>query len=169
MKKIILSLSLLVFAFNLQAQNLDDIFDKYSEKDGFSVVYITQSMMDFFKDIEVDASEAEIKDMQDAISGLENVKVLSYNGTNNRGNFENEVTSALKNFEELMIVKEKGQTVKIMMQRQGNIVKDLVIFVNGTDEIAFVRVKGEIDMNKISKLSKYMNIDNFEHLENIDK
>jgi hypothetical protein len=75
----------------------------------------------------------------------------------------------LKNFTELMTVKESGETVKFMIRKEGKIIKELLLLINQQDEAGFISITGNIDLKSIAKLSKSMNIKGMENLEKIQQ
>ena len=62
MKKSILSLLILLFTLILNGQNnpIDDMFNKYSEKDGFTVVSISSKMFSMFASQDDKNKEADL-------------------------------------------------------------------------------------------------------------
>ena len=62
MRKVILKIAIAVFVVipvYLNAQSpADELFDKYSGKDGFTSVYITQHMFSLFADVDTEEDES---------------------------------------------------------------------------------------------------------------
>ena len=73
MKKIFLSLTTLCLSLLMQAQSnpVDEMFNKYSEKQGFTVVSISGKMFSMFANTDVDN-----KDADNVISKLKSIKIL---------------------------------------------------------------------------------------------
>jgi hypothetical protein len=150
----------------------DALFDKYSEMDGFTSVYITQNMFSLFADIESEEDESGFLEL---VKNLKCIKIISADqdsGTVVKTvNFYDEIS---KNFpkgkyEDLMVVKKKDQDVKFMIMKEGKIIKELLMIVGGAEENAMISIQGEIDLKSISKLSKAMQIEGLENLENIEE
>ena len=72
-------------------------------------------------------------------------------------------------YEELMVVKKKGQDVKFYILKEGKKISELLMIVGGDEDNALISIQGDIDLKTISKLSKTMNIDGMENLEEIDE
>jgi len=74
MKKIFLSITALCMTLMMQAQSnsVDEMFNKYSEKQGFTVVSISSKMFSMFAN-----KDAENKDADDIISRLKSIKILT--------------------------------------------------------------------------------------------
>jgi predicted nucleotidyltransferase len=75
----------------------------------------------------------------------------------------------LKNFTELMTVKEGGETVKFMIRKDGKIIIELLLLINQEDEAGFISITGNIDLKSIAKLSKSMNIKGMENLQQLEQ
>ncbi|MEZ5197060.1 MAG: DUF4252 domain-containing protein [Bacteroidales bacterium] len=54
-------------------------------------------------------------------------------------------------------------------QKEGKNIKELLMVVGGQDDNALISIQGDIDLKTISKLSKSMNIDGMENLEEIEE
>lgn len=169
MKKILVSLFLIMSSVIVNAQNtaVDQLFDKYADKDGFTTVSISKAMFSLF------ASEKESKDeFNQAVRGLESIRILAPDSAiqaqmKGKLNFYNEICKSLPiaQYEELMSVKEKDQVFKMLIRRKGAVITEFLMIGGGNDNV-MICITGNIDLKSISKLSKAMDI---EGMENIDK
>ncbi len=174
MKKLLLIFALIMPAFILQAQNsaLDKLFEKYSGADGFTTVYISKAMFEMFADL--DTTPKDRDEMQQTIGKLSGIRILAVEDPEKIPagfNLYNEVMNATKNFkyEELMVVKDEGSNVKFLIQKKGVKISELLLIVGGKDNNVAISIQGDIDLKSISKLSKVMNIEGMNQLDNIDK
>ncbi|MDA3952408.1 MAG: DUF4252 domain-containing protein [Bacteroidales bacterium] len=169
MKKVILVLFVFLFPVILMAQNspIDELFEKYSGQEGFTSVYITSYMFSMFSDLETDDPEFD-----KLIKNLKGIKILAtddaYNGS---ANFYKEIIDKIPmdQYKELMVIKEKDQDVKFLVNEKDGIITELLLIAGGKSDNALISIQGNIDLKNISKLSKSMNISGLEHLEEIDK
>lgn len=169
MRKIVFSLFVLLFPLITLAQRtpVDELFDKYSGKEGFTSVYITSYMFSMFSNLETDDPEFDA-----LVKNLKGIKILatddSYSGS---ANFYKEIINKLPMsvYKELMVIKEKDQDVKFLINEKDGKIIELLLIAGGKDENALISIQGNIDLKTISKLSKSMQIDGLEHLEEIDK
>jgi hypothetical protein len=169
MKKIISNLVLLLIPFYIMAQNspVDELFDKYSGKEGFTSVYITSYMFSMFSEMESDDPEFD-----ELVKNLTGIKILatdkSYSGN---ANFYTEIINKLplSEYKELMVIKEKDQNVKFLINEKNGKIIELLLIAGGKNENTLISIQGNIDLKNISKLSKSMQINQLEHLEEIDK
>jgi hypothetical protein len=72
-------------------------------------------------------------------------------------------------YEELMVVKDSESDVIFLAREEGGVIVELLLIVSGDDDNALIAITGEIDLNTIAKLSKAMNIDGMEELENLEE
>ncbi len=150
----------------------DALFDKYSQKDGFTSVYITQQMFSLFADMD---EEGDDEGFIDLVKNLTCIKIISFEDTtgtlSKSVNFYDEIvkSSPAQKYEELMVVKKDNQDIKFLIRKNGKIINELLMVVAGKEENAMISIQGNIDLKTISKLSKAMNIEGMENLEEIEK
>jgi len=150
----------------------DELFDKYSEMEGFTSVYITQHMFGLFADVETEEDEDGFIEL---VKNLNCIKIVSVDEDNkelNRSvNFYDEIMKDFPSgkYEELMVVKKKDQDIKFLIRKEDKNIKELLMIVGGVEDNALISIQGDIDLKTISKLSKTMNIDGMENLENIEE
>ncbi len=148
----------------------DALFDKYSGREGITSVYITQNMFSLFADIDTEEDEEEFTDL---VKNLKYIKILSIEndslGKYKDVNFYNDVMKgkSAANYEDLMIIKKDGKDVNFLITKDGKVIKELLMLVNGKNEKVLISIQGDIDLKSISKLSKAMKIEGMEDLEEI--
>jgi len=149
---------------------LNDLFDKYSGKDGYTSVYITKYMFNMFKDVE---NKTEEGDFEDIATKLNFIKILTFDKPDitAKENFSKELLSKLPNssYKEIMVIKEGSETIKFLFKEGSKNNSELVMLVTGPDEPVLLFMEGNIKMSDLSKLSKTTNIDGFEHLKKVDE
>lgn len=170
MRKLLLfSILLLPALMQIAAQKnpIDDLFDKYSGRDGITTVYISNRMLSLFAGITKDDPEAS-----KIIGRLTSIRIISIdNADMNMGiNFYNELGKNVnfKEFEELMVVREGDDIVKFMIRESGSKITELLMVSGGTSN-SIISIRGDIDLESISKLSSTMGMTELENLERIDK
>lgn len=168
MKNFIFLISFFLFSGAVNAQNtpVDELFDKYSGKEGFTSVYITSYMFSMFADVESNDPEFD-----ELIKNLKAIKILATDEAfTGNINFFKEIIDKLPKdqYKELMVIKEKDQDVKFLVNEKDGKIIELLLIAGGANENALISIQGNIDLKNISKLSKSMNIDGLENLEKID-
>jgi len=172
MKRILIPILLIAFSLAGNAQNtaIDQLFDRYADKDGFTTVSISKAMFNLF------ASEQESKDeFNKAVKGLESIRILAPDSAiqaqmKGKLNFYNEISKSLplSQYEELMSVKEKDQVFKMLIRKNGNMITEFLMIGGGKDNL-LICITGNIDLKSISKLSKAMDIEGMENIDKVNK
>lgn len=155
MKKISVILALLLFSIPFYAQNkaIDELFDKYSGKEGITCVNINGGLLTLASWMDDD------KDTKDMIKDLKNVRILAMeNNTDVNINFYKEIIASVpvKDYVELMTVKEKDEDVKFLVKQSDGFITELLMIVGGKDN-ALISITGRIDPKNLSKMRKIVN------------
>lgn len=170
MKRIFLSFTALCLTVILQAQSnpIDDMFNKYSEKPGFTVVSISSRMFSMFAN-----KDTENKSADDVINKLKSIKILSVEDSllNKNLNFYSELSKKLNMsaYEELMVVKEGPDITKFLILQKGNTISELLVITGGPGGNSLISIKGELNLKTISELSKDIDIQELKSLDKIEK
>jgi hypothetical protein len=170
MKRLLFSaFGLLSFLF-IQAQNnpVDELFEKYSGKEGFTSVYISSKMFSMFGNL--DSQDEELKNM---MNKLKSIRILTVEDSsmNKNFNFYSELNkkSDFSSYEELMTVKEGNDVTKFLIKETGNTISELLIISGGQGGNALISIRGDLDLKNISNLSKTMGIQQLESLDKLEK
>lgn len=171
MKARLLILFIVLSSFTGYAQNtaIDKLFDKYSGKDGFTTVFISQYMFDMFKDVQTND-----KEFDDLVKNLKSIRILTVDKSSPNApkniNFFTEIAKniPMKEYKELMVIKQKDQDIKFLVKEEKGKIAELLLISGGKDNV-FICIQGLIDMKSIAKLSKSMNIEGMKPLENVGK
>jgi hypothetical protein len=168
MKTIILIIALVTIPLYSGAQGspVDRLFDKYSGQDGYTSVYISKYMFSLFSNLETGD-----KDIEEVLGKLTGIRILASENANTSGvNFFNEIMKELpvKEYQELMVVKEKGQDFKFLIREKDGLISELLMIAGGISNNALISIQGNIDLNTISRLSRSMKIDGLDNLNKIE-
>jgi hypothetical protein len=71
-----------------------------------------------------------------------------------------------KEYEELITVKSSKDNVRFMVKETGNTIHELLMISVGDDGFTLVSFVGDIDLDKLSRLSSDMGIKGMEDLQN---
>jgi hypothetical protein len=170
MKKLFLSLSLVCTAMVLNAQTgpIEDMFNKYSEKEGFTVVSISSKMLGMFS-----GQDNKDKETGDIINRLKSIKILSVEDSllNKNINFYKELSSRLNisDYEELMVVKEGPDVTKFLIRQKGDVISELLVITGGPHGNSLISIKGDLNLKSISELSKDVGIQELKSLDELEK
>lgn len=173
MKNIALNIFLLLacpFLALAQTSPVDYLFDKYAEQDGFTTVYISSFMFSMLQKFSKDEKDDDIKQL---INKLEGIKILTMDDNKNaeKVNFYKEVMAniSLKEYKELMVVKEKGQEIKMLLKEPKDGENGEFLMVGHGDDNMLISIVGKIDIESLSKLSGSMGgLKGMDKLKNIE-
>jgi hypothetical protein len=169
MKKVFTLLMVAILPMVAMAQNsaIEKVFDKYGDRDGFTVVTISKGLLKMASNMDDD------REAQDFLSRINKIKILATEDGNHDINLYDEVLSSLdkSNYEELMTAKSKGEEVLMLVKKDGDMIEELIILVGGDHDNALVFISGRMNMKDLSKLSKNVHIDGvgLDHLNDLDK
>ena len=150
MKKFIIILGLVFMSLPFYAQNkaIDELFDKYAGRDGFTSVNINGGLLALASWVEDD------KDTKSMLKDLNHVRILTMEDHSDKNvNFYNELIANIpvKDYQELMTVKEKGQDVKFLVKQSGGFIYELLMIVGGEDN-ALISITGKINPKNLAKM-----------------
>ncbi|MFP4556455.1 MAG: DUF4252 domain-containing protein [Bacteroidales bacterium] len=158
---------LMVMAGSALAQKspVDKLFEKYSGKEGYTSVYISEYMFTLFSNI-----ENNDKEFNNVVRGLTGIKILATETPEIGVNFHEEIMKdfSKKDYKELMVVKEQDQHLTFLIKDVGGKIVELLLIVGGSDNVLISIEGNDIDLKTISGLSKSMNIDALEALDKME-
>jgi hypothetical protein len=155
-----------------QSSKLDKLFDRYSGQQGFTSLHITRHLFNLFKKVE---TAQQGKEFDEAITSLRSIKLLVADSTTNAAmNYTliRDVLGSLKRdaYTELMVFQQNGrETITVLIREEGPVIQEFLMTIDSPNEAVFIFLEGNIDLEKIARLSKTMNIQGFEHLEKVDQ
>lgn len=177
MKSFIKYASVLAFVListfaSAQSDAISSYFAQYVDDDRFTVVYVSPKMFDMIAKLDLaDLAGKGDKEAQVALEMIKDItglRILTTEITPNA--FYKEAMKKLNTggMESLMTVRTKGgENVNFYVREAGNLIKELLLVVGG-DEFVALSIEGNIDLKKISKLAKALDVKGAEHLEELD-
>ena len=141
-------------------------FSKYVDDERFSVVYISPKMFGMVAKIEIEDMEPEV---QEVIRSMKGLRIL-----HTEQNALQLYTEALKaintnEYELLLTARDNGENIRFMVKDNGDIVEELLMIVGGDKNFAMLSFLGNIDLKKIGKLAKALDIDNLQYLDKLEQ
>jgi hypothetical protein len=177
MKKLVISLLVMMFVvpFSMNAQTaIDQLYEKYAGQKGFTSININPDMFRMLSNMDMSDSSEQAKESQNAMEKLSGLKMLVYEPEEGETNeaFVNEIRALtkIKGYEEMMSVNENDETVKFLAKKDKNgTVTEMLMIVLESDEAVVMSMSGLLDMKTISEISKSLEIDGLENLDQMDK
>ncbi len=153
------------------AQNdaISRFFKSYADDDRFSSVYISPKMFQLVSKIKIDDMDSDLQELLKTIQGLH---ILSTEVSPQAFYKEAVGKINVNEYEQLMKVRDKGEDVLFLTKYNATNpgkLEELLMLVGGEDEFTLISFIGNIDLNKIGKLGKALNIEGSEHLEKLPK
>ena len=168
MKKIVAALVMMVVMNGAFGQDaISKFFSKYQNDESFSQVTVSSKMFGLFTNME--AETPEDKEVLDAISKLKGLRILGKDDARNARELYKEAFTLIpmKEYEELMSVRDKDKDMKFYIRESGGKVNELVMVMGGSDDFMLLSIFGDIDLKAISKIGRKMDVDGLQQLEKI--
>jgi len=151
MKRFLVFIILTITAtFAYSQKSIDDLFERYAGKDGFTTVTINGNLLklahclvdnDDEKSFPANITEIRVLAQEDKSMNVENFYNLVINDID------------LKNYDEFMRVKKSDQDLRMLVRSEGNKFKEFLLIAGGTDN-ALIQVKGSMTFEDAKKFSK---------------
>lgn len=142
MKKFIVLITMLLpLGAMATVPELNKIVDNYSATEGVTVVNLTGEML------KAQAGAAGA-DTSKYIEDIESLVILQSDTANLSKKIVKQVDKALKgvNFESLVDIQaEKDNRVRVLANRDGEVIADIIVYVTEGDEVALIMISGTLD------------------------
>ncbi len=170
MKHLLFSLLFLVAgAFSATAQNdaITRFFNQYAEDERFTVVYIAPKLFHLAAKIETD--DQDWNKIREIVKDLGGLRVLVAEDITDGVELYKSALSKVPvgEYSELLTVRDKDEHVRIWTKDSGNIIEELLLLVGQPTEFVLLSFTGKIDLDKISELSKVLDVKGADQLEKI--
>jgi hypothetical protein len=150
MKKFSLFIILiLTAAFAYSQKSIDQLFEKYAGKDGFTTVTINGSLLKMAHCLDKD------DDGNSMPADITEIRILAQDKDEmNVENFYNLVIKDidLNKYEEFMRVKEADQDLRMLVRTDGNKFKEFLLIAGGSDN-AVIQIRGNMTFDEAKKFS----------------
>ena len=151
---------------------IDNLYEKYAGQKGFTSINISPEMFKMLASLD-SGDKAEVDEEEQMLSQLTGLKMLIYEpGDGVKNDFTNEVKSTIqmKDYSELMSVDSEDETVKFLVKKApNNKFSEMLMIVLSNDETLVMSMTGNLDMATISSISKSLDIQGMDKLEELDK
>jgi len=167
-KSILLFSMALLAVFELFSQDaIDRYFGSYADDPDATTITISSKMFSLFAEIEPD--DPDSKEALDAMSDLTGIRIITKDGLSSKQSYSKVVDKVGKEYELLMSIDENDEKVRFFVREEKEKIAELFMVVEGKDMLFLMSILGDIDLNKISKMSKSMNVGGMNYLENLDE
>ena len=144
MKRIIIIATLLLASISTFAQNGKSIYQKYSDDERVTAVYISPAMFKMIGKLPEVRIEDNGLDLAPMIKSMTGFYMLQTDDSSLAEKISKDVTRIVGGgkFETLMEVKDKGQKVNILSLGDENLLKSLLLTVFDKEESVFIGIDG---------------------------
>lgn len=149
---------MLLIAVGAFAQEGKRLYNKYSDQEGVSAVYISPAMfrlMGQLPDINVETADGKKMDMAPLIRSFSGFYMLSFNEKSAVSDQLYKEVAAMVDkgsFELLMEVKDDGGTVRMYTLGDEKVVNSFVCLMNNDDQTMFFSLEGSMNRSDIEKM-----------------
>ncbi|HLT07800.1 MAG TPA: DUF4252 domain-containing protein [Cyclobacteriaceae bacterium] len=164
MKKWIGLIVLILAAGTAQAQDdaIAKFFSKYMENENFSRVYISPKMMQMaggFLKSNVEAGNAEEKDLGLLMQKIKGIRILSGEKVNGKSLFNEAMNTLNRNkYEDLMDVQDKASSLKFMVREENGRIAELLMITGSESEFTVLSMLGTFTYQDLNILAEKTNL-----------
>lgn len=163
--KYLFVISFCLLTWSMNAQNaIEKYFQQYEDDNAFTSVYVSEHMFGLFMDLEIeDEEDAELVKI---IGGLKSLHILTTDNTPKK--YYQEALSRINRseYDVLMKVKDEETNLQFLIKKKGDVIEELLLLVE-EEEFVLMSIVGNINLKKISRLAKHVDIEGLEHLEQV--
>ena len=157
---------LLYLPLMAQEDAISKFFSEYEGREDFTTIYITSRMFGLIAEIPESEDEEDIMNVIRKLTGLKILTTAEYPEKNKL------YKDALKmlpkeGFDELMVIKEGDEEIKFLINEKNGKIHEFLMLIGGEDNFFLMSLVGNLNLEDISRLSKTMDIEGFEHLEKV--
>ena len=155
---------LLSFTAYTQSDAIESHFKDYQQNEHFKTVYISPKT--FQMAYKATDSEDE-KELAAIVKDLKGLKIMSTAKDAVKVYTEAGKRLNIKPYETLVSMKDKDADVKFITKETNGAISELILLLGRKDRFVMMSFTGRIDLNKIAKLSKKLDIEGAEYLDKI--
>ena len=156
MKKILLVALAALIGASALAQDGKSIYNKYSEAEGVSAVYVSPAMFKLMKRVPDIDLEGESINLGPIIKNLTGMYILNSENFEINEDMKRDVDRFIRrgDYEMLLEAKEDGEVTRIYTMGPEAVVTGFVLFTFEPDECSFICLNGEIPREALEELIK---------------
>lgn len=153
MKRIFTLFAALLLTFTAFAQNGKSIYQKYSDAEDVSAVYVSPAMFRMIGKIPNIQYEEGSVNLSPLVRSLSGMYILNSENKTINGNLRNDVERFIKsgNYELLLEAKDDGQVVRMYTIGTAKTVEGFVMLSVDSDEVTFICLDGQMPRDQFEK------------------
>ncbi len=150
MKRTLLNILLCLCTAVFAHAQTDNMFDRFSEMDGITSVYISKAMLNMIPDI-----QSEIIDLKGIAGKLESVKVLNSEKEsviNKMKDTANQIFTPANGYETLVRIRDNDDHADIYLKTNDNNLNEFVVLTQETKELTIIVITGQLSPEDIKNI-----------------
>jgi hypothetical protein len=153
MKRMVIALFITFCTVSLfsQENSLDDFFNSYADREGFTSVIINGNIFGFLNNLDDD------EDFSGLDRKVTSIRIVSTKEDRyaRETDFMAELKPIIKRgrYEELMTVKDHDSNFSVMVKGSGDIIREVLIIASGENE-AVIQIRGTLTREDIDRISE---------------
>lgn len=167
MKNVFSIIMMLFIGFAAHAQNdaIESLFKDYQADANFKTVYISPKMFQ----IAYNATDVnDEKELAAIVKDLKGLRIMSTEKETSKIYSEANKRLNIRTYETLATIKDKDTNVKFITKETNGSISELLLLIGSKNKFVLMSFTGKIDLNKIAKLSKKLDIDGAEYLDKVN-
>ena len=154
MKRIAILAALLLITLSSFAQSGKNIYEKYSDLDGVSAIYVSPAMFRLIGAIPDLKTESGDVNLTPIITTLTGMYVLNTSNADIKQSLYDDVKKFVssKKYELLMEAKENGEVMRMYTVGDQKIVNSFVMISTDSEETAFICIDGRMNRSDLEKV-----------------
>lgn len=149
-----------------QDDAIGKFFGKYIDDSRFTVVSVSPKMFRLLSKVNWDTIPSDLKQ---TVSKLQSLRILSTESSPQQFYKEALTRIDMKEYEELITVRNKNENVRFVVKESGGLIHELLMISVDDDGFTLMSFVGDIDLDKMSRLSSSMGIKGMDNLKNVKK
>ncbi len=153
MKRMVLTVLIAAFVVATYGQrnSLDDFFDSYSDRDGYTSVTINGNLFGLLRNLDDDP---DLEGLDQKITSVRIVSREKDSGFAGSG-FLSEIRGVIRRgrYEELITVNNPETDLRVMVKSSGNTIREILVVASGENE-AVIQICGNLTREDVERLSE---------------
>ena len=166
MKTFIITSLALFLSGTIFGQNIiEQHFQQYKGQDNFTNIHVTGKMFQLATYIDNEDNDPDLEELKQFASTIKEFKmIVGEEQTDAKSKFQTAVRKVSSSHEELMRVDDSDGSFAFYILESKGIVSELAMVGMGTNEFVAFSLTGNMDLRQISKMSKKIGGNGFEHV-----
>ena len=157
MKKILIIIAFLLMAMEAFGQSAKDLYNKYSDLNGVSAVYVSPAMFRMIgklPEMDMEAKDGGKVDLTPVVKNLSGFYLLDVDNTQVAGKLFTEVKRMLdsKKFELLFEAKNDGEITRLFTSGSDKTVSALILTTRDAESFTFMSLEGNMDREQLENI-----------------